>query len=74
MSRREVLRDSDGNVVAAFCTDAEISDEERAGLTEFFTWVRDHADELITPEMAARQDASRERLRQRTARLRGEQS
>jgi GAF domain-containing protein len=71
MTYREIIRDTDGTVLLETCVDKPFTDEEREAMREFALWLRDHLPKL-TPEQEARQAASRERIRERTARLRGE--
>lgn len=70
MTYREVVRDADGEVVAAMCVARPFTEEERVTMLEFFTWVRDRVPQ-VSDEQVARQQASIERIRTRAARLSG---
>ena len=71
MSVYEVLRDDKGELLATVCLTSPPTDEERATLVEYFTWLRDRIPPL-TPEQEAKQDASMARIRERNKRLFGE--
>lgn len=72
MTARCYVIDVDGEPVTARF-DREPNDEDLAAFRELIRAVRRGFDELVTPEIAERQAAARERNRERLRRLRGEQ-
>lgn len=72
MSHCEPLRDPDtGQVIASVHVDECLSDEARAAMVDLVAVAKAyHESRPDRAEMDARQDAARERIRARTARLR----
>jgi hypothetical protein len=68
MTYREIICDTDGAVLMEMCVDKPFTDEEYENARQFAVWFRAHGPKL-TPEQEAAQDASRQRIRERNARL-----
>lgn len=67
-THREIIRDASGEVLAEMCVRSPLSDEERATMAEYFTWVRSQLPEP-TPEQVERQRLAGQRNHDRLVRL-----